>query len=684
MGTNKRKKKNVLTVQLFECAMVAVCVEIGYLFASKLMYNAFFPFGITAGVLIYAIISIAVMVALGACGYFGIKEKPLPKSAARVIFVLVILNLVFIALLYFSRSIRLSPYYFVVADAFQMALLMLLKLLFRCVKEEILSHNVSLIIGSECKRREVVKTFRSAGIEKTTFVSMNDPRLMEYIERADSIYMAAEMSKKQKDEIISCCILREKDIYLVPETYEIALWKSRLTQIGDIPVFNIETFKITEAQNLVKRTMDVMGSLTGLILLSPIMLVVALLIKKEDGGPVFYSQVRSGKGGKEFKVVKFRSMRPDAEKLTGAVFATDGDPRITKVGKKLRAARLDEIPQFINVLKGEMSLVGPRPERPVFVNEFAKTIPEFKNRLAVKPGITGMAQVMGNYTTTPENKVRFDMMYIRDYSLLMDIKILFQTFKVVLTKEQAVGFEDESELEDGFHLLQTEPGLQAVHKSHRMLKGVLITACCLAIVTGSMLLRYASIAMDVFAMTKPILIQAINDSNDSAEVVAALVADPSQPMDDPGIASRQGSETPDNSGSNERNADMHLGIGGKNTRVGASANGGELSDGSGQSGKQGVRVKMQSDALGSPSGYGISITEEEIQNAFQEISMSDKINLAYKLLTKLKADDMIQLEQMAIDGFTEEEKENAKEMVYQYFDDEEIRQIYQLYVKYIK
>ncbi|MGI6727983.1 MAG: sugar transferase [Anaerovoracaceae bacterium] len=197
------------------------------------------------------------------------------------------------------------------------------------------------------------------------------------------------------------------------------------------------------AQNIIKRLSDIVMSLLGIVITSPIILITIIAIKYEDRGPIFFKQERCGLKGKLFNVIKFRSMVVDAEKYTGAVFATENDPRITKVGRIIRAARIDEIPQFFNVLIGNMSFVGPRPERPIFVKEFSKDFPEYQHRLAVKPGITGLAQVMGNYTTTIENKIKFDLMYIINYSMVLDIKIVMQTIKVVFKKEQAAGFSEE-------------------------------------------------------------------------------------------------------------------------------------------------------------------------------------------------------------------------------------------------
>jgi len=169
--------------------------------------------------------------------------------------------------------------------------------------------------------------------------------------------------------------------------------------------------------------------------------VVAVAIKLEDGGPVFYKQKRMTRNGHEFEILKFRSMIVDAEKYAGAVLATGDDPRITKVGKVIRATRLDEIPQILNILKGDMSIVGPRPERKVIADEYRKEIPEFDYRLKVRGGLTGYAQIYGKYNTSPYDKLRLDLMYIENYSLLLDIKLIILTLRIIFSKESTEGID---------------------------------------------------------------------------------------------------------------------------------------------------------------------------------------------------------------------------------------------------
>ncbi len=189
-----------------------------------------------------------------------------------------------------------------------------------------------------------------------------------------------------------------------------------------------------------KRGFDIVMSTVALIVLSPLCLLVALLIKLTSKGPIFYKQIRVGHQGEIFEMFKFRTMKVDAEKDSGPVWARANDNRVTLIGKFLRKAHIDEIPQFINVIRGEMSIIGPRPERPAFVEKFKEVIPEYEKRLQVKPGITGLAQVWHRYDETLEDvkkKIKYDLLYIKKICLWTDIRILFRTVRVVITGEGA-------------------------------------------------------------------------------------------------------------------------------------------------------------------------------------------------------------------------------------------------------
>ena len=211
--------------------------------------------------------------------------------------------------------------------------------------------------------------------------------------------------------------------------------------VDDIPMQRVTRMLLTAEQRVLKRILDIAVAVTALIILSPVMLITAVMIKLDSKGPVLYSQERVGLYGKTFFVHKFRSMKQDAEAKCGSVLAAEGDPRITKFGRFMRATRLDELPQLFNVLKGEMSIVGPRPERPFFVKQFIAQKPEYDYRHNVKPGITGLAQIAGKYNTSAYDKLIYDLLYIQDFSVKTDLMIMLQTFKVLLTKSSTEGVQ---------------------------------------------------------------------------------------------------------------------------------------------------------------------------------------------------------------------------------------------------
>lgn len=225
-------------------------------------------------------------------------------------------------------------------------------------------------------------------------------------------------------------------VALVPSLYELLVGCDGFARLGNVPM--IEPWRTaSSADRFLIRTLDIIGALALLLTLFPVLVIAALGTKLTSPGPLFFKQERVGLGGKVFKLIKFRTMKPDAEKETGPVFAQEKDPRITPFGRFLRLLRIDELPQFLNVLKGEMSLVGPRPERPVFVEQFQKEVPGYFLRFLVKPGMTGMAQIYGTYYTSPANKLSYDLAYIRNQSFLLNLRLLFLTFKLMLGRKGA-------------------------------------------------------------------------------------------------------------------------------------------------------------------------------------------------------------------------------------------------------
>lgn len=242
-----------------------------------------------------------------------------------------------------------------------------------------------------------------------------------------------------RNQIMKYCFDQSIRTYMLPKISDIILRGSDDIHLFDSPLLLARNNGFTFEQKVMKRATDIAVSLFLLILLSPIMLVTAIAIRLYDGGPSIHKQTRLTMGGREFDVYKFRSMVVDAEKDGIARLAAEGDVRVTPIGKVIRRTRVDELPQLFNILKGEMSLVGPRPERPQIAEEYRTYMPEFDFRLKVKGGLTGYAQIYGKYNTTPYDKLKLDLMYIENYSFRLDLKLIMMTLKVVFMKESTEG-----------------------------------------------------------------------------------------------------------------------------------------------------------------------------------------------------------------------------------------------------
>ena len=248
-----------------------------------------------------------------------------------------------------------------------------------------------------------------------------------------------------RNDILKFCYRNKIRTYLTPKVTDIVVRGAKSINLFDTPLLLVKGTGLTSVQCFIKRIMDLAICLVAMIPAAPIMLLVALAIKLEDGGPVFYKQARMSLDGKVFDILKFRSMIVDAEKEGHSIPATGHDPRITKVGRFTRATRIDELPQILNIIKGDMSIVGPRPERVEHMIKYGQEVPEFDFRTKVKGGLTGYAQIYGKYNTSPYDKLRLDMMYIENYSLMLDIKLILLTLRIMLSKESTEGFEKQEE-----------------------------------------------------------------------------------------------------------------------------------------------------------------------------------------------------------------------------------------------
>lgn len=251
-----------------------------------------------------------------------------------------------------------------------------------------------------------------------------------------------DLPSQARNQIMKYCYQESIRTYVTPKISDILFRGADDIHLFDTPLLLSRNQGLSIDQRIVKRTCDIVLSLLGIIIASPFMLIIALAVKLYDGGPILYKQERLTRDGRPFMIYKFRSMGMDSEKH-GARLAAKGDKRVTPVGKVIRNIHFDELPQLFNILKGDMSMVGPRPERQEISNEYEEEIPEFVLRTKVKAGLTGYAQVYGKYNTTPYDKLKLDLTYIENYSLWLDIKIMLLTFKILFQKENTEGVNQE-------------------------------------------------------------------------------------------------------------------------------------------------------------------------------------------------------------------------------------------------
>lgn len=305
-----------------------------------------------------------------------------------------------------------------------------------------------MVVGSLEACKKAVFNFGNAKNRRHTITLAVTDNYYENIknnmDKVDIVYLAEDLKDKLK--IYDLMIRKDKKIFLQTSFENMVMVNPNIMNIEDESLIEVSNFRISPENDLIKRLIDFVVALAMIIVTSPIMLVTAILVKATSKGPVFYKQVRITKNQKEFSILKFRTMGATAEKDSGPVLATTNDARVTPIGKYLRSLRIDELPQLFNVLLGDMALVGPRPERPFFVDQFKELNPYYYLRHNVRAGITGYAQVYGKYATDFNSKLNFDLLYIKKYSLVLDIKIMVQTIKILFDKVSSKGVDEEQDI----------------------------------------------------------------------------------------------------------------------------------------------------------------------------------------------------------------------------------------------
>lgn len=348
-----------------------------------------------------------------------------------------------------SRFVYEAPHLLVLVMIIQIAIIILFAYFGNYVYFTINSPEKCCVITSSLESLnnimpKIVKYKKQYNVTEMVHYSSKD--VFDIINDHDTIFLY-DIPAKEKILLNEYCYAKNKNIYYNFEMNDVVMLGAKAAVLDDKPLVSAVVRDLTLEQKVVKRTMDIIISGLGLLVLSPVMLLCAALIKLEDGGHVFFRQTRATKGGKLFKVYKFRTMK-EAGSINKSV--TSDDDRITKVGKYLRKFRIDELPQLINIIKGEMSIVGPRPEMIENVDKYTEDLPEFAYRLRVKGGLTGYAQIAGKYNTSPKDKLVLDLMYIEKYSLWLDFKLILQTVTVLLKASDSTEAFGEGEFKYRF------------------------------------------------------------------------------------------------------------------------------------------------------------------------------------------------------------------------------------------
>ena len=368
---------------------------------------------------------------------------------AEVLFSQVFATLVVNVITYGQDSLMyfwlMDPRPFLVMTLIQCAGVICWSLVAQRVYKMLFAPRKMLLVHGDRPYEDLIRKFESRKDKYDICKCMNvsegiDAICEEVVERYDAIVIG-DIDVTSRNTIYKFCYGKGIRVYILPKLSDVILGGAEEMHIFDTPIFLTREYSLTIEQRFMKRAVDLICSAILLVLASPIMLLTAIVIKLYDGGPVIYKQTRCTKDMREFGIMKFRSMRVDAEKDGVARLATKNDDRITPVGKFIRKVRIDELPQLINILRGDMSFIGPRPERPEIIGQYMEIMPEFVFRTKVKAGLAGYAQVYGKYNTTPYDKLKLDLTYIEKYSFWMDIKLMLLTLKILFWPDSTEGVE---------------------------------------------------------------------------------------------------------------------------------------------------------------------------------------------------------------------------------------------------
>lgn len=379
--------------------------------------------------------------------YGGLKVgylKPMDVFLSQF-FAVIFVNIITYVQISLMRNWIVTPVYLVAASGVQILIALVWINFCDYFYKRVFPPRDMFLIHGERAIEDILQKFSSRK-DKYRIVKCMDVkeglwRLEDEIQKGYGAIVLWDIPTAERNHLLKYCYSRSIRVYMMPKIPDVLVKGSDQLHLFDTPILLTREYALSVEQRLVKRLIDIICSVILLVIASPFMLITAICIKCCDKGPVFYKQIRCTRDGREFQIMKFRSMSVDAEKDGVARLATKNDKRITPVGKFIRMVRIDELPQLFNILKGDMSFIGPRPERPEIIRQYMEDMPEFAFRMKVKAGLAGYAQVYGKYNTSPYDKLKLDLCYIENYSLWLDLKLMLLTLKILIKPESTEGVE---------------------------------------------------------------------------------------------------------------------------------------------------------------------------------------------------------------------------------------------------
>ena len=443
MGGKLESIKRILVLQLITVEFILDVAGYAFLWFAKfkqIIPLTFFQKGDALLIAIYAIILFAFSLAYGAgkIGYLRSFEIFLSQAIS-----LLATNLISYAQLSLMNAGLFNPKYILILTAIQLVFALGWSFFSNFIYRSVFAPRDLLLVCGDRPVDEIVEKFNSRKdrfvIAKIMNISEGEEAIEKEIEQRYQGMIIWDIPQKNRNNLLKYCYSKSIRVYMMPKISDVIVQGADVLHFFDTPVLLTREYPLTLEQRFIKRTIDLICAILLVIITSPIMLISAFIIKVSDGGPVFYRQKRVTVGGKEFRIIKFRSMRVDAEKDGKARLASKGDPRITPFGKFIRKVRIDELPQLFNIIAGDMSFIGPRPERPEIIAQYVEDMPEFTYRTKVKAGLAGYAQVYGKYNTTPYDKLKLDLIYIENYSTWLDLRLMLLTLKVLFLPDATEG-----------------------------------------------------------------------------------------------------------------------------------------------------------------------------------------------------------------------------------------------------